>query len=782
MNGQAVNDDIARQPAVAERLHQWQDRALFLTLSAISVAALPALILVLVQNWNNPAQYSFIAIFFAAYIVVLCLNCIKPLSPRVRSGGLLILAYVVGVLSLIRGGLVGVGKDYLLILPLLAILFRSKHSGYIALGISCVSYLAVGALLSNGYFKAWILYPDVALDFDVWIAEGTYLALLLLVSFVLFLTFYNYLLRVLEEQQRAVVELSQAHQTLLFYSQNLEGQVAQRTAELLQANVQLQEEIADRLHAEQEARFRATLLEQLQDLVIAVDLEQKISYVNEAAARFFGDEVAALRGIPVSALHLEGADVSWEQLIRATLSQGAWHGVWSYTSGAGDVRNLEVRAWIICDPENRPEGLICLMSDVTARIRSEALLQRHNRELALLNRLITAAAAIADLRNLLEILCRELAQFFEVPQALALTTDVSSDSAVVVAEYFTPPQLSFLNLQFQISASPVFQHLLHTRTPLFIAALSDDGRLGELTALLLERGAKSVLLIPLVIRERVISIVCLNMLQHVVLDETDFALISSVSSAVSQTLEAGELRVAIEKTQAAERAKSQFITHVSHELRTPLTNIRAYLDLMHVGRPERRGEYLAIAHDETVRLQRLIEDLLYLSQLDVGQLEVDVHPVDLNQLVRELFAERERLFSAQGLELEAVLEPQLPWVEADVRALRQVLISLLTNALHFTPSGGRVVIKTALGFAEGREWGTVEVRDTGLGISETELAQLFQRFQRGMAGELTNTPGAGVGLALSKELVELQHGRLTVKSHLQEGSTFTVWLLPAAQN
>jgi len=103
MNGQAANDDIARQPAVAERLHQWQDRALFLTLSAISVAALPALILVLVQNWNNPAQYPFIAIFFAAYVVMLCLNYVRPLSPRVRSWGFLILAYVVGVLSLIRG-------------------------------------------------------------------------------------------------------------------------------------------------------------------------------------------------------------------------------------------------------------------------------------------------------------------------------------------------------------------------------------------------------------------------------------------------------------------------------------------------------------------------------------------------------------------------------------------------------------------------------------------------------------------------------------------------------
>ena len=86
------------------------------------------------------------------------------------------------------------------------------------------------------------------------------------------------------------------------------------------------------------------------------------------------------------------------------------------------------------------------------------------------------------------------------------------------------------------------------------------------------------------------------------------------------------------------------------------------------------------------------------------------------------------------------------------------------------------MLTTTLAISEGRSWGVIEVRDTGLGMSDAEQAQLFQRFQRGTAVELTNVPGTGVGLALSKELIELQRGRLTVKSRLQEGSSFTVWL------
>ncbi len=758
-------------------LRQWRDRAVLLALTAICVGALPTILVMFLQTWRMPEQRPLIIFFLFLYVLMLVLRNVKRLGPRVRGWGFLGLVYIAGVLALIRGGLVGVGKDYTLVLPLLAILFRSKRAGLITIPVSLATYVLVGVLLSQGYLDQMVVYPEAIVDLNIWLSEGVYLTLLLSVLFVLLVAFYNYLLRVLDVQLKAGAELELTHQALLHHSQTLEEQVASRTVELSRVNAELRQQITERQRAEQGLRFRATLLEQLQDLVVAVDMDQQITYLNEAAANFFACDPGALLGCPVTMLRVEGQEaVSWGPIIRATLNHGQWQGLWNHVTSTGEVINLELRAWAIKDPQGSSEGVISIMSDVTARVKSEALLQRHNRELALLNRLITAAAAIADTRHLLEILCRDLAQFFDLPQAMALTLDTFSDRAVVVAEYLAPDQPSFLDMTFQISTNPALRYMLSFHQPLFITDIQVDQRLGDLTGLLVERGAKSVLLAPLVIRGRVISILCLDFVGRMIFEEMDMVLVKSVASAVSQTLEAAELRVAIEKTQAADRAKSQFINHVSHELRTPLTNIRVYLDLMRLGLKERREEYVGVAYSEAVRLQHLIEDLLYLSKLDLGQLEVEVRPMSVNQLVQDLARERERFFLTQGLELLLEIDPALPQVLADERALRQVLNSLLTNALHFTPSGGRVMLTTTLAISEGRSWGVIEVRDTGLGMSDAEQAQLFQRFQRGTAVELTNAPGTGVGLALSKELIELQRGRLTVKSRLQEGSSFTVWL------
>lgn len=758
-------------------LQRWRDRTVLLALTVILVAALPTLAVMWVRSWDAPEQRPLIALFLLLYLLTFVLRYVKPLSPRVRSWGFLGLVYVAGVLSLIRGGLVGVGKDYVLVLPLLAVLFRGRRAGLMAIPLCFLTYLVVGILLNQGYLTPMILYPEAVVDMSIWVSEGVYLTLLLSVFFVLMVTFSNFLLQALGVQLQTAAELERLNQALSLHSQTLEEQVAARTEELSQVNVQLREQIAERLRAEQGLRFRATLLEQLPDLIVAINMDRYVTYLNSAAANFFACDPAAIVHQPITALQLHGQEgVSWDTIIQTTLSQGEWQGLWNHRLATGEVLNLHVRAWVIKDPRGQSEGIITIMSDVTERVKSEALLQRHNRELTLLNRLIAAAAAIADIRHLLEIMCRDLAQFFDLPQAMALTLDAFNDRAVVVAEYLAPDRPSFLDLTFQISTNPALRYMLNFHQPLFITDIQADRSLGDLTELLLGRGVKSVLLVPLVIRGRVISILCFDLVGRMAFEELDMILVKSVASAVSQTLEAAELRIAIEKTQAADRAKSQFIHHVSHELRTPLTNIRTYLDLTRLGLKERRDEYIAVALAEAVRLQHLIEDLLYLSKLDLGQLEVKVQPLDVNRLVEDLVHERARFFLAQGLELLLETDPQLPEVMADERALRQILHSLLTNALHFTPSGGQVLLKTALTAGEGRAWGTIEVRDTGLGMSEAEQLQLFQRFQRGTAVELTNVPGTGVGLALSKELVELQRGRLTVKSRLQEGSTFTIWL------
>ncbi len=235
------------------------------------------------------------------------------------------------------------------------------------------------------------------------------------------------------------------------------------------------------------------------------------------------------------------------------------------------------------------------------------------------------------------------------------------------------------------------------------------------------------------------------------------------------------LAEALEKARQADRIKSQFVSDVSHELRTPLSNIRLYLDLLSLGKPERFDDYVQTLTRETERLMRLIEDLLAISRLDAKATAMQLAPVDLNVLARALVADRQRLFAARGIALEVEAEPDLPLVQGDERMISQVVANLLTNAMQYTPQG-RVTVSTARRQEQANTWATLTVADTGLGIPEDEMPRLFERFFRGASSRTVRAPGTGLGLAICKEIIDRHGGRITVSSRPGKGSQFTVWL------
>ncbi len=241
-----------------------------------------------------------------------------------------------------------------------------------------------------------------------------------------------------------------------------------------------------------------------------------------------------------------------------------------------------------------------------------------------------------------------------------------------------------------------------------------------------------------------------------------------------------ELAEALEQAREADRLKSEFVSDVSHELRTPLSNIRLYAELLAQGKPERFQEYLRTLERETERLSILIEDLLTISRLDAGASRPILEPVDVNLLLRTLVQDRQRLFAEKGLDLTFEAAADLPEVIGDPAMLSQVVANLMTNALNYTPSGGRVRLSTESVERRGRRWVKVEVSDTGVGIPEEEQERLFERFFRGSAARASGAPGTGLGLAICKEILDRHGGGITVHSRPGEGSTFTVWL-PARQ-
>jgi signal transduction histidine kinase len=240
-----------------------------------------------------------------------------------------------------------------------------------------------------------------------------------------------------------------------------------------------------------------------------------------------------------------------------------------------------------------------------------------------------------------------------------------------------------------------------------------------------------------------------------------------------------ELSDAYERLKALDQVKDQFVSRVSHELRTPIANIQLYLSLLDRGKPEKHADYLQTLRHEAARLNKMIEDLLDISHLDMGKTEFQFAPTDVNRLVATLILERKPEALEHGLVLRQNLQSNLPPVHADLTLAMQALSNLLSNALNFTPAGGTVTCSTESRTYADRDWVTITVKDTGPGIAADELPHLGERFYRGRAARNYRAPGTGLGLAISQEIIDRHGGRLTIDSEVGQGASFTMWLRPA---
>ena len=240
-----------------------------------------------------------------------------------------------------------------------------------------------------------------------------------------------------------------------------------------------------------------------------------------------------------------------------------------------------------------------------------------------------------------------------------------------------------------------------------------------------------------------------------------------------------ELDRLYKELETTSRHKSEFLANMSHELRTPLNSIIGFSQVLREGMfgevNEKQEEYLDDIISSGNHLLSLINDVLDLSKVEAGQVELEVEPFSLRDaLERGVVMVRERA-TKDGVQVAFAADPEVDVVEGDERRVKQVIFNLLSNAVKFTPSGGAVDVRASQVNGEVR----VSVADTGPGIALADRDRIFEEFQQTEAGDV-QPEGTGLGLALSKQLVELHGGRIWVDSRLGEGSTF-VFTLPARQ-
>ena len=371
--------------------------------------------------------------------------------------------------------------------------------------------------------------------------------------------------------------------------------------------------------------------------------------------------------------------------------------------------------------------------------------------------------------------------------AIAVPTDPPDRFVIAHEEGWQP---SLRDFEYHADDS-IFGHVFTSGEPYLARDVMRDERAHRPT-LQAWRSKTSVphtsIFAPLRAGEHVVGIISLTAGDSQAFDEEDVRMLTAVAeiagsalqrTTLTETLEqrvaerTRELEEAYEQLKELDRLKSKFVSDISHELRTPITSLTLYMDLIEHGNFDQEKRYWTVLRKQAERLNRLIEDILNLSRLELRDVEESFAAVDLNVLVENRLQAYQAEVDAAGLRLHFEPDEARPMIWGQREHLAQIVDNLLANAIHYTAEG-YIRVTTYLDRDQGE--GVVSIKDTGQGIGSDDLPHVFERFYRGARTGQSNIPGTGLGLAIVEEVINLHEGRIEVESREGEGTTVTVWL------
>jgi two-component system sensor histidine kinase ResE len=224
-----------------------------------------------------------------------------------------------------------------------------------------------------------------------------------------------------------------------------------------------------------------------------------------------------------------------------------------------------------------------------------------------------------------------------------------------------------------------------------------------------------------------------------------------------------------------EKMRKDFIANVSHELRTPISMLQGYSEAIVddiAQTQEEKKEMARVIYDESLRMGRLVNELLDLARMEAGHIELTIEEVNLEAFINRIIHKFQGMAKDNGIRLSAVIKDDIPTASLDPDRIEQVLTNLIDNAMRHTPNGGLIELNVT-----SEEKGiTIEVKDSGSGIPEEDLPFVFERFYKADKARTRGKSGTGLGLAIAKNIIEAHRGTISVQSKFGQGTTFSCWL------
>jgi signal transduction histidine kinase/PAS domain-containing protein len=432
------------------------------------------------------------------------------------------------------------------------------------------------------------------------------------------------------------------------------------------------------------------------------------------------------------------------------------------------VRAVELRLRPLYT-HDRYAGSLLVVRDRTERAQMEQALDQRLNELMMISRLARAANAAPATDDLVRAITRELIRLAPGERivigllhpndaALHLIVDEQRAAAPTLAGQVISGN-DFTLVQNVLRAGQ--PHVIRISEPLLAGTAAQ--------AILHQHGLRTVLVVPLVSQAEPLGAMFVGQADDQAITPDEVRLFETVGELVTEAIVRTRL---YDQSQEAMRVKSTFLATITHELRSPLTSIIGFTDLLDRGfygeLAEGIHEPLAYIRRNSQTLLRLINDILDFSKMEAGQFTIELSPVDLVSVIEDVVGAMQPQIQQRGLSLKVEIAAEMPLVHAHRERLEQVLTNLIANAIKFTDQG-TISVRTTYD----DERVHFSVTDTGIGIAQEQQQAVFEEFGQIESEQQARYPGTGLGLPISRRLMELMGGTLTLESSLGVGSTFS---------